>query len=375
MRSRKSSLTCGGRLSLGHDAHVRAVSYPGYGIEPTLGDMPEPACPREGVLVNVRATGVCRSDWHAWRGFDPVPGFPHVPGHEYAGVIAAVGDDVSGWSVGDRVVVPFALGCGQCVICREGATHVCPHNLQPGFSSNGSFADVVAVPWAQTNLVALPESVGFVEAAALGCRFATSFHAIVQRARLTEGEWLAVHGCGGVGLSALMIAVALGARVVAIDVSESALSAARELGATAVVAGGTDDVAASIIDLTDGGAHVSIDALGSVATMRDSIDCLRVRGRHVQVGLMLGDAEVPPVPMALALARELEILGSHGMPATEYPAMLDLVASGQLQPQRLVGQIIGLDGAGSALVAMDHPSTGWGMTVVDLVNGAAVLSR
>ena len=346
------------------------MSYPGYGVEPTLGVMPEPECPPDGVIVDVHATGVCRSDWHAWKGHDPVPGFPHVPGHEYAGVIAQVGADVTSWNPGDRVVVPFALGCGTCAICAEGASHVCPDNLQPGFTSHGSFADKVAVPWAEHNLVALPESVGFLEAAALGCRFATSYHAVVERARLAPGEWLAVHGCGGVGLSAVMIAVALGARVVAVDVSESARQAARDLGAEAVVAGGGPGVAEAIVDITGGGAHASLDALGSVATMRDSIDCLRVRGRHVQVGLMLGDADAPPVPMGLILARELEVVGSHGMPAAEYPAMLALVASGALAPQRLVSRVIGIESAGAALAAMDAPATGWGMTVIDVVSGA-----
>lgn len=344
---------------------MRAVTYQQYEVVPQLDVVADPACPDDGVVVEVHATGVCRSDWHAWMGHDPVPDFPHVPGHEYAGVIAQVGPEVSGWRVGDRVTVPFALGCGECHTCRDDATNACAHNLQPGFTSWGSFADQVAVPRAMTNLVALPDSVGFVEAASLGCRFATSYHAIIDRARLSSGEWLAVHGCGGIGLSAIMIAVSVGARVVAVDVSPAALDAAVALGAEAVVRA-SDDVVERVVEITGGGAHVSIDALGSVATMRQSVLCLRPRGRHAQIGLLLGDLADAPVPMGRVLSYELEVLGSHGMPAIDYPGMLDLVSSGRLQPSRLVGRVIALSEAGQALAAMSGAPTGVGMTVVDL---------
>jgi len=344
---------------------VRAVAYDGYGQPPGLRDLPAPDCPDDGVVFEVRATGVCRSDWHAWMGHDPVPSFPHVPGHEYAGVVAAVGADVARWAVGDRVVAPFALGCGTCPTCESGALNVCPHNLQPGFTSWGSFAELVAVPRADANLVALPEGVGFVAAASLGCRFATSYHAVVERARLRDGEWLAVHGCGGIGLSAVMVGVALGARVVAIDVSEPALAAAREMGAEATVLG-PEGVVDQVLDLTGVGAHVSVDALGSGSTMRASVECLRPRGRHLQVGLMLGAVADSPVPLGRMLSYELSLLGSHGMAAGDYAAMLGLVAAGRLRPELLVGRVIGLGEAGAALGAMEGSAPVAGMTVVDM---------
>ena len=177
---------------------MRAVSYPAYGVAPTLGELPDPSCPDGGVLVRVEATGVCRSDWHAWRGHDPVP-LPMVPGHEFAGTVAAVGEGVRRWRVGDRVTVPFACGCGECEVCRVGDTHVCPRQTQPGFTGWGSFAELVAVHAAAANVVALPECVDEVAADALGCRFATAYRAVVSVGRLAPGEWLAVHGCGGVG--------------------------------------------------------------------------------------------------------------------------------------------------------------------------------
>ena len=344
---------------------MRAVSYSATQTLPVLGRWPEPECPADGVVVRVGATGVCRSDWHAWMGHDPVR-LPHVPGHELAGTVASVGREVRRWSVGDRVTVPFVCGCGRCEVCAAGDTHVCPDQTQPGFTGPGSFADLVALRAADTNLVRLPDDLDLVTAASLGCRFATAYRALVTHGRLAAGEWVAVHGCGGVGLSAVMVAVALGARVVAVDVSEAALALARLLGAEETVH--SSDPAAAVREIT-GGAHVSMDAVGSVATAVASVRSLRRRGRHVQVGLLLGDDATPPLPMDLVVSRELSLHGSHGMPAWQYADLLALVASGTLDPARLVGRVIGLEEAGAALAAMSEPAgpgQAAGMTVVRL---------
>jgi alcohol dehydrogenase len=343
---------------------VRAVRYDAYGATPRVVDVPEPACPRDGALVRVAATGVCRSDWHAWQGHDPVP-LPHVPGHELAGMVAQVGPDVRTRRVGERVTVPFVCGCGRCPYCATGDAQVCPAQYQPGFTGPGSFADLVALPAADLNLVPLPEAVDLVTAAALGCRVATAYRALTAHGRVAVGDQVAVHGCGGVGLSAVMVAAALGARVVAVDLSEPALRLAGELGAEHVVQGGADAVR-RVVELTGGGAQVSIDAVGSPATAAASLACLRPRGRHVQVGLLLGEHSAAPLPMDLVVARELEIHGSHGMAARDYPAMLALVTSGVLRPDRLVGSVIGLDDAGAALAAMSRQATTAGVTVVRL---------
>jgi D-arabinose 1-dehydrogenase-like Zn-dependent alcohol dehydrogenase len=360
---------------------VRAVVYSGYGATPALTEVPEPDCPADGVVITVGATGVCRSDWHAWKGHDPVV-LPHIGGHEFAGLVAAAGPEVTRWRPGDRVTVPFACGCGRCEFCRAGDAQVCPDQTQPGFTGPGSFAELVAVHAADANLVALPAGVSFVTAACLGCRFATAFRAVTAHGRVRPGDWLAVHGCGGVGLSAVMIGAALGARVVAVDVSAAALERARELGAEAVVDAGragtaagtgiaagaevaaSSGVAGAVAEITGGGAHVSVDALGSPALAADSVRCLRRRGRHVQVGLLPGGPV--PLPMDLVIGRELEIYGSHGMAARDYPAMMRLVADGTLRPGLLTGDVIGLEGVGPALAAMDAPGTAAGMTVVSL---------
>jgi alcohol dehydrogenase len=344
---------------------VRAVVFDSYGGPLEVRDVPEPDCPPDAVVLDVRATGVCRSDWHAWRGHDPVA-LPHVPGHEFAGVVARVGADVASWRPGDRVTTPFVCGCGVCAFCRAGDPQVCPDQTQPGFTHHGSFAEQVLVRAADFNLVRLPGAMSFVAAAGLGCRVATAYRALTAHGRLAAGEWLAVHGCGGVGLSAVLLGSALGARVIAVDVSADALALAMARGAEAVLdASAPDDIPLAIHEITGGGAHVSLDALGSPATAVASVLSLRRRGRHVQVGLLLGADSTPPLPMDRVLAWELSLHGSHGIAAHEYPGLLDLIATAGLAPAALVGQVISLDEAGAALTAMDGPTSA-GMTVVAL---------
>jgi alcohol dehydrogenase len=229
----------------------------------------------------------------------------------------------------------------------------------------GSFAQLVAVPRAATNLVRLPDTVSYVAAASLGCRFATAFRALVTHGAVQAGQWVAVHGCGGVGLSAVMIAKAFGARVLAVDVTADALAAAVRLGADETLnSTEIDDVATAIVERTDGGVHIGVDAVGHPASAAASVASLRRRGRHVQVGLLLGADAHTAFPMDRVIAQELAILGSHGMPAVDYPAMLGLLASGALQPERLVTRRVGLDDAPGALAGMDS-FTGSGMTIVE----------
>lgn len=344
---------------------MRAVVFDQVGGPLQVREVPDPVCPPDGVVVRVGATGVCRSDWHAWRGHEEVP-LPHVPGHELAGVVVEVGPQVTRWAVGQRVTAPFVCGCGRCAWCAAGEPQVCPGQTQPGFTGWGSFAELVALHAADLNLVALPDGLDDVAAASLGCRFATAYRAVAHHARVGEGEWLAVLGCGGVGLSAVSIGTALGARVVAVDVSADALARARDLGAQVGVEVGrswsAEQVAGAVVEATGEGAHAGVEALGSATLARASVLSLRRRGRHVQVGLLHGDEATPPVPFDRVIAWELELFGSHGMAAADYPAMLDLVVSGRVDPAALVGRVVGLDEAGAALAAADRP--GAGMTVV-----------
>jgi alcohol dehydrogenase len=288
-----------------------------------------------------------------------------VPGHELAGVIEAVGKNVKGWNSGDRVTLPFVCGCGSCPQCVSGNQQICDFQFQPGFTHWGAFAEYVAVDHAETNLVRLPDEIDFVTASSLGCRFITSFRAVVERAQVSSGQWVAVWGCGGVGLSAVMIAAALGANVVAIDIANDKLELAGQVGAYAALnSAETTNIVAAVKDLTGGGAHISIDALGHPALCFDSISSLRKRGKHIQVGIMEAGQHKTAIPMDLVIARELEILGSHGMQAHKYPEMFEMIKPGLLQPQKLIGKTISLEESLEELVEMNSFSS-TGVTVID----------
>lgn len=343
---------------------MKAVIYEAFSAPAELRNVPDPAPDPHGVVVEVMASGVCRSDWHGWMGHDPDIELPHVPGHELAGTVAAVGKDVTRWKTGDRVTVPFVAGCGACPQCHGGNHQVCDRQFQPGFTHWGSFAQYVSLQHADINLVRLPQTLDFATAASLGCRFATSFRAIVDQGKVSAGQWVAIHGCGGVGLSAVMIASALGANVIAIDIAEEKLALATALGAAATVnASTTANVVEAVVDITQGGAHVSVDALGHPNTCFNSIGNLRKRGKHIQVGLMLAENSTPRIPMSQVIANELEILGSHGMQAHRYDAMLAMMQSGKLAPEKLIGRTISLEQSIDALMNMDK-FEGVGVTVI-----------
>ncbi len=344
---------------------MRAAIYEGFGQPIKIKTLPDPIPTNDGVVIRVVANGICRSDWHGWMGHDSDIKLPHVPGHEMAGVIELIGKDVRRWVPGDRVTLPFACGCGNCEQCVSGNQQVCDDYFQPGFTAWGSFAEFVSVRYADVNLVRLPESMNFVQAASLGCRFITSFRAVVHQGRVAPGEWVVIHGCGGIGLSAVMIAVAIGAHVIGVDIKDDALKLAESLGASITLnARREQQLIDAIKEITKGGAHVSIDALGSNETCRNSILNLRKRGRHVQIGVMAADHKETSIPMGLVMSNELELIGSHGMQAHAYGPMLDMITSGKLQPDKMITKTVTLSEARHVLETMgESPPTG--VVVID----------
>lgn len=345
---------------------MKAAVYEKFQGPVRIENVADPEPPENGVVLQVMATGICRSDWHGWMGHDRDICLPHVPGHEISGIVATVGKNTRAWRAGDRVTLPFVCGCGDCPQCASGNQQICNFQFQPGFTHWGSYAQYVAIHYADENLVSLPEQLDFVTAASLGCRFATSFRAVIAQGKAEAGQWVAVHGCGGVGLSAVMIAAAINAKVIAIDISAEALALAEAIGAVAIVnAASGSDIVEAVREISGGGAHLSIDALGSSETLSNSLGNLRKRGRHVQVGLMAGNDYHPRVPMELVIANELEVFGSHGMQAYEYGRMMEMITSGQLQPERLVTRTVTLEDAAAALGCPQDAGQFAGVSVID----------
>ena len=319
---------------------MEAIRFEQFGGTLSLVKVANPRAIAKSVVIKVMATGLCRSDWHAWMGHDTGITLPHIPGHEFAGVIVEIGSEVQNFQVGDRVTVPFVCGCGICDYCLRGDAQVCPFQTQPGFTHFGSFAQDVEIHNADFNLVRLPDELSFESAASLGCRFATSFRGLVDRAKVQVDDFVAIIGCGGVGLSAIMIAKAFGARTIAVDISDLALAKAKAIGADFIINSGKSDALVEILTLTGDGADIAIDALGSEATSTLGILALRRRGKYLQLGLLPSASGKSSIPMARAIAYELDLLGSHGMAAVDYPRLLEMVSKGKLRPDLLIEERI-----------------------------------
>ena len=352
-----------------------AAVYHEFGGPIRLERVARPSCPvDDGVVVQVKATGVCRSDWHGWKGHDPdihAHGLPFCPGHEVSGVVVETAPSCRDqFPVGSRVVVPFILSCGTCHYCHIGRSTVCDNQRQPGFTQWGSFAEYMAIPRASRNLCRiLPDEsvISYAQAAALGCRFTTAYRAVIQQGRVRANDTVTVFGCGGLGLSCIMLAVAQGcSNIIAVDVSEVALCKALELGATHAVRvlseeNNSEHVRQEVYRATNQrGADVCIEASGFVAACENAILCTRRAGRMVQVGLVSGEVHVP---MTVVTGLEIEIVGSHGFDASDLPKLLDLVASKKLDPGRLIDREVTLAEGAQAIQDMDHGSP-LGITMV-----------
>jgi D-arabinose 1-dehydrogenase-like Zn-dependent alcohol dehydrogenase len=351
---------------------MRAAVIETLNQQPTVREVPDPICPRDGAIVRVEANGICRTDWALWAGQfwtgGPRLRPPFVLGHEFAGTIEEVGAEVRDWKRGDRVTFPMNPGEGSCEMCRSGHQQVCEHSesMVPGVSYWGSFAEYVAVRCADVNLIALPESLRFADAASLGCRYMAAFHGLVDQARVRGGEWVAVYGAGGgMGLAAVQIAAAVGANVIAVDISDDKLAAAREMGAVHGVRSGRDEPAEAIKELTGGGAHVSADAVGVAATCRDSVRSLRTRGRHLQLGhtTPVERGEIA-LPIDIMMIKELEFLSAFGMAGQRFGTMLNMIETGRLAPGKIVSGTVSLSRAGDVLHAMGSYGT-LGVVVID----------
>lgn len=346
---------------------MRAAVLEEYSEPLAIKDVQRPKPDPDGVVARVDACGVCRSDWHGWVGnwewFDYKPPIGHILGHEPSGTVIEVGDDVETISEGDKVAIPFNFACGTCHECRSGYENLCENHLGLGFQEGapGAFAEEVPIPKADINAVKLPDGVDQVDVAGMGCRFMTSYRGMAHKADVSRGEYVVVHGLGGIGLSAVHIADALGGNVIGVDLMDEKLEMAEELGAMATVnAADVDDPAKAVKDITNGGAHVSLDALGIEETCRNAVNSLRTRGRHVQIGLTTKEQEgYNPLPTDTIVMNELQLNGSSGLPPAKYGEMFRMVKNGQLDPGAVITDRISLDDINDELEAMtDYQTVG-----------------
>lgn len=348
---------------------MKAAVVEKFGEPLVVKEVPDPTPGSTDAVIRVEEEGICRTDWHLWRGewewIGLKPNLPIILGHEMAGVVEEIGSEVRRYKPGDRVMVPVVEGCGHCENCIAGRSNLCVTPNLPGMTHDGGYSQRARVLNADFNLIPVPDGVSFEAASAMGCRFPTAWRAIRDQGGLRGGEWVAVHGCGGVGLSAVMIASALGGNVVAIDIDDAKLSFARELGAVAIVNAQREKVPEAVQTITKGGAHLSIDALGVATTQLNSVMSLRRGGRHVQIGLTtFEEGGKVPLPVDYMILFEIAYIGSVVNPVAGYPALLAMVEQGKLHPERLVTQHVPISEAGRVLDAMTTFGTR-GMVMID----------
>jgi propanol-preferring alcohol dehydrogenase len=349
---------------------MRAVRLTAVGRRLEMQEVPQPDVGPLDVLVQVGAAGICHSDAHYRAGVSPAGPLPLTLGHEVSGVVARVGALVTGWQPGDRVCLHYLATCGQCGFCNQGTEQFCGSGQMIGKHRDGGYAEFIVVP--ARSVFPLPDAIPFEHGAVMMCSSATALHAL-RKGRLAAGESVAVFGAGGLGLSAIQLARALGAaRIFAVDLDAGRLALAERLGAIAIGAGspgfdsttpsavtdapsggeGRESSADGIRRLNGGrGVDVALDFVGVAATLRPAIASLAPLGRVVAVGL--GDQPVPFYPYQEIINREAEIIGCSDHLASEIPLLTELVRRGALDLAPVVTEVIPLD-ATAINVAMDR---------------------
>lgn len=312
-------------------------------------EVPDPAPEPGGLLVRVAACGVCHTDLHYLdHGTPTFKKPPLILGHEISGTVAGVGPGVTGWTEGERVLLPAVYGCGRCRACRQGRENICERMVMFGNNIDGGYAEFVVAPAKDAHR--LPDEVPLVEGAIIADALTTPYHAVVHRGRVGPGDRVVVFGCGGIGLNVVQVAASLGARVVAVDLMEEKLEWARRLGAADTVhPPQVERLDKHLRSLTDGGADVAFEAIGLPQTQEQAFACLRSGGRLVLVGFAVE-------PMRLdggrTMYRELEVVGSLGCRSADYPRVIDLVARGRLRLKELVTARFPLDQINDAFDAL-----------------------
>lgn len=321
-------------------ATMRAAVFQGSGRPLSMGDLPRPVPGPGEALVKVAACGFCHTDLHYMdHGVPTAKPPPMILGHEVSGVVEELGPGVGAIHLGDHVLVPAVLPCGACGFCRRGRGNICPRLRMLGNHIDGGFAELVRVPG--QDLVPVPTDIDLAHAAVIADALTTPYHAVVNRARVRSGEWVAVVGCGGVGINAVQFAAAAGANVLAIDLRPEKLEMARRLGASETLNPSEHpDVAGEARQRTGGGADVAFEVVGTPETALMALSTLKRGGRLCVVGY---SEKVMPLPLNRLMFFEYDVVGSLGCRPVDYPRVIEMVRRGKVNLEAVVTGSLPLD--------------------------------
>ncbi|MDG6987763.1 MAG: zinc-binding dehydrogenase [Nitrososphaerota archaeon] len=312
--------------------------------------MPAPDPHPGEALVKVAACGVCATDLHYRHGTPTFKKPPMVLGHEISGIVEDVRDE-SPFAKGDKVLIPAVLSCGACGNCREGRDNICEKMKMVGNHIDGGFAEFVVVP--SKMLFKLPNELPLLESAIISDAVSTPFHAVKNRGAVRAGEWVAVFGCGGVGLNAVQAAASLGGIVVAVDVDDRKLDLAKRLGAAETVNSTTKDAPKVIRELTGGGVDVAFEVVGKPSVLDLAFSSVRQGGRLVTVGY---SEENWNFRVNRVMFREMAVIGSLGSRLSEYPRIIELVRRGKIKLAPLVSDRLSLESINDSLDRLEKGS-------------------
>lgn len=321
-------------------------------------EVPTPKPGPGEILVKVAACGVCHTDMHYID--HGVPTFkkpPMILGHEASGNVAALGEGVTRWSEGDPVLLPAVLSCGVCRLCRLGKENICDDMKMFGNHVDGAYAEYVLAP--AKDALSVPDGVPLVEGSIIADAISTPFHAVVNRAKVKPGDWVAVFGCGGVGINTVQVAAAVGASVIAIDMVPEKLEMAKKLGAQETINPKEVDkgrVDKAIRKMIGDGVDYAFEAIGNPKTIVDAYNTIRKGGTCVVIGYTHLPAEIP---VSKTMFYEQSLIGSLGCRPVDYPRIIEMARIGKIKVKELVTGRFGLDEVNDAfdLLRENNPNT------------------
>ncbi|MBI4723179.1 MAG: zinc-binding dehydrogenase [Candidatus Stahlbacteria bacterium] len=324
---------------------MKAAIFYGPNQPLKIEDVPKPTAGLGEIIVKVSACGVCHTDLHYID--SGVPTFkkpPMILGHEASGIVDEIGEGVTQFKGGERVLLPAVLSCGHCKFCRTGRENICDNMVMFGNNIDGSYAEYVKAPAKDTFL--LPKEIPLEEGAIIADAITTPYHAVINRGNVKPGDKVVVFGCGGVGLNVVQIASTIGAYCIAVDILDQKLEYAKTLGAAEVLnPTKLDRIDKEVRKLTNGGADIAFEVIGNPHTMELAFACLRTGGKLVVMGYSDKNMNLN---LGRTMYREMGIVGSLGCRPVDYPRVIELARVGKIKVKELVTRKFPLEGINTA---------------------------